>query len=79
MLLVSEEAIYVYEYLALMNEPAQDYLDNMLNYIQSNLNVYVPKCLLGLESLYQNRQCPIESLFRKILLSKTGDHGSNLK
>ena len=33
MILLSAEAIYVFQYLALMREPAHDYLSNMLNYI----------------------------------------------
>ena len=47
-LLLSEEAIYIFQYLALMRQPAHDYLNSILNYIKSSLNVFIPGILLEL-------------------------------
>lgn len=49
MLLLSEEAIYIFQYLALMREPAHDYLNNLLNHIASNLDTLVPSYILELK------------------------------
>lgn len=65
-LLLSPEAIYVFQYLALMNEPASDYLNNMLNFVHANLNTLVPGHVLGVG---RQDESPLSLLFAKI--SKT--------
>ena len=75
MLLLSSEAIYVFQYLALMGEPAQDYLGNILSQIGQNLNIYIPGYILGITDLSKVESVvgPLESLFIKI--SKTSEVG----
>lgn len=48
MILLSDEAIYVFEYLALMRQPAHDYLNSILNHVNSSIDVLVPAFLLEL-------------------------------
>lgn len=45
-LLLSEEAIYIFQYLAMLKQPANDYLNSILNYIRSSLDVFIPGILL---------------------------------
>ena len=64
MLILSPEAIYVFQYLALMREPAQDYLQSMLILVNSNLDSLVPSLVLG--TTQNANQLPLEFLFAKI-------------
>ena len=55
MLLLSDEAIYVYQYMALEAKAskasqANDYLSEMLRYVADNLNTLVPQYILEIET-----------------------------
>lgn len=48
MLIASQEAIYVFQYLALMREPAQDYLTSIIDSVGERLDTFVPLLILGI-------------------------------
>ena len=66
MLLLSDEAIYIFQYLALMGEPAHDYLNNMLNHIASNLDTLVPYYILELNQQSHSKG-DLSGLFQSIV------------
>ena len=67
MLLLSDEAIYIFEYLALMREPAHDYLSSVLNHIYSNVDSLVPAYVLELQE--PCAQISLTALLQKIARS----------
>ena len=76
MLLLSDEAIYVYQYMALeaissKADQANDYLSEMLRYVSDNLNSLVPQYILDIETSAQKSQ--LVPLFTRIVQSKYTD------
>ena len=71
MLISSPEAIYVFQYLALMRQPVGDYLNNMLNLVFSHSDSLVPIHVLRTQA--KSSESALEVLFEKIGKSEEKD------
>lgn len=51
---VTSDAIYFYQYMAMLMKPPGQYLDSLMKYIDQKLNSFVPKYLLEIKQVNQD-------------------------